>query len=387
MTGKHETWPTLGRDDYVSDVVFERERQRLFHGGWVLVGHAGSVPIGGRRVVDLAGESVIVTRDRHGVVHAFANVCRHRGAQLCEPHDPARDPTECVVPSMQCPYHAWTYSLDGRLLSTPRVESGEIDRERHGLWAHRAAEHNGLVFVSLSADIEPLDDWLGRHAPDLAEFDELQLGRMTVEARTSVEVAANWKIIVENYQECLHCAVVHPELVEVIPLYRSGHVLDPARDDGAVELDGNSFSADGHEDLPLVPGLGEGHDGVYRGAVVFPSAFVDVTGTSVVLTMLMPVAPDRTIAVSEYLFSPDVTAADRAAIDNVVAFNELVGAQDYEVCAGVQRGVTSSAFEAGVLTSKDSLVHDFDQHYRSLVGRIDRSSVSEHTPKGVPGCE
>lgn len=368
---------TLDRAAYVSPAVFERERERLFHRGWMFVGHAGSIPAGSRRVVDVAGESVVVTRDRSGRLHAFANVCRHRGAQLCAPHDPTLDANPdavaCAAASLRCPYHAWTYSLDGRLRSTPRVDAGEVDRDQHALWAYRADEHNGLVFVDLSDETSTtngsrpsLTAWLGDHAPGLAAFDDLRLADMVAARRTTADVAANWKIIVENYQECLHCAVVHPELVDVVPLYRSGHVVDPDRDDGAVAVDGNSFSLRGHEDLPLVPGLGDDRAGLYRGAVVFPNGFVDVTGTSVSLTALYPLAPDRTLAVSEYLFAPDAT--DQDAIAHVIDFNELVGRQDYVVCEGVQRGVSSTAFTTGVLTSKDSLVREFDQHYRSLIG-------------------
>ncbi len=362
------TWPTLTRDEYVTADVFERERERIFRRGWMLVGHAATFPVGGRRVVDLAGESVIVTRDRDGDLHAFANVCRHRGAQLCSPHPPHADPETLAAPSLQCPYHAWTYALDGRLLSTPRVDPDEIDRERHGLWTYRADEHNGLVFVSLSPEAGPLTRWIAEHAPGVAEFDDLRLADMVVARRTTAEVAANWKILVENYQECLHCAVVHPELVEVVPLYRTGHVLDPTRDDGAVEVSGNSFSAGGHEDLPLVPGMHDDRAGLYDGAVVFPNGFLDVTGTSVSLLTMFPLAPDRTLTVTEYLFSPDVTDDDAVGIDHVVDFNELVAAQDGVVCEGVQRGVSSTAFDTGVLTSKDALVHDFNEQYRSLIG-------------------
>lgn len=362
------TTPTLERDEYTSSAVFELERARLFHRGWMVVGHASTVPAGHRRVFDLVGQSVIVTRDREGTVHAFANACRHRGAQLCDPHDPTVDVAACATPSLQCPYHAWTYALDGRLLSTPRVEADEIDRADHGLWSYRAAEHNGVIFVSLATDGDDLETWLAERNPGLAEFADLRVAEMVVTERTVADVAANWKIIIENYQECLHCAVVHPELVEVVPLYRTGHVLDPARDDGAVEIAGNSFSASGHEDLPTIPGLAREHTNLYRGTVVFPNAFLDVTATSVALTTLLPVAADRTLVIGEYLFSPDVDETHRSAIDHVVAFNELVGAQDYVVCEGVQRGVSSAAFTAGVLTRKDALVAEFDEQYRQVVG-------------------
>lgn len=366
------TVPTLRREEYVSAAWFDLERERIFHPGWTYVAHAGSVPAGTRRVVDIAGQSVIVSRDRAGRLHALANVCRHRGSRLCEPTDATADPDGCAASSIQCPYHAWTYSLGGELLSTPRVERGEIDRDAHGLWAYRAAEWNGLVFVSLATDGPPLEDWLAEHSPDLLEFADLPFADMVCVERTVAEVAANWKIVVENYLECLHCAVVHPELVEIVPVYRTGHVLDPERDDGAVEIAnrGNSFTRSGSADLPLTPGLAPGDETLYRGAAVFPGLFVDITGTAVSLTALRPRSADRTVVVGEYLFSPHVGPEHQEAIASVIAFNELVGAQDYAICEAVQHGVASTAFTSGVLTTKDALVAAFDAEYRSAMGQV-----------------
>jgi Rieske 2Fe-2S family protein len=361
--------PTLERAAYTSPARFEQERERIFHRGWMFVCHTSAVPSGGRRVFDVVGESVIVTRDREGHVHAFANACRHRGAQLCEPHDVTMSPEACRAPSIQCPYHAWTYALDGRLLSTPRVDSGEIDRATNPLWSYRADEWNGMVFVSLDSAGASLREWLLAETPYVFEFENLRIADMIVAQRTVADVAANWKIIVENYQECLHCAVVHPELVEIVPLYQSGRVVDPDRADGAVQIvdGGNSFSPTGTEDLPTVPGIRPERVDLYRGTVVFPNLFLDITGTSISLTAMFPVAPDRTIVVGEYLFSPEVVDPNDPAVRDIVAFNELVGAQDYTVCEGVQRGVSSRSFTCGTLTSKDALVTDFNQHYRSHI--------------------
>jgi len=222
--------PTLGRDDYCSPAIFEIERQRIFHRGWMYVGHASSVPGGARRVVDVAGESVIVARTREGALHAFANVCRHRGSQLCPVAGPSGAHDQLDTGSIQCPYHAWTYSLDGRLMSTPRVDRAEIDRDQYGLWEYRVDDWNGLVFVSLDAAAPPLDEWLGAHGDGIDQFVDVPFGDLSLVARTSAEVAANWKILIENYEECLHCPVVHPELVERIPCPGSADDVDTIAD-------------------------------------------------------------------------------------------------------------------------------------------------------------
>jgi len=133
---------TLLRDDYCSPIVFAAERRLLVEGGWFYAFHADSVPPRHHRVIDLAGESIIVTRDSDGVLYAHANVCRHRGSRLC---DAGEGGTPTAGGSIQCPYHAWTYALDGSLRATPRVEG--IDRSHIALWHHHVAVWNGLIFV------------------------------------------------------------------------------------------------------------------------------------------------------------------------------------------------------------------------------------------------
>jgi Rieske 2Fe-2S family protein len=325
---------TLDRDDYWSPEVFAAEQRTIFHAGWFYACHTDSLPAGHRRVVDVAGESVIVARDVDGALHAHANVCRHRGAQLCDP-----DPAGCADKgAIRCPYHAWTYGLDGGLRATPRVDD-ELDRDALGLWRHHAAEWNGMIFVSVASQPPSLDDWMARHTDWNEVFAELALSELKVGARTVNHVDANWKIVMENYQECLHCAVVHPELVDLIPIYRTGNVVDDSRTDGAVSLThgSNSFTLD---------------------------------GTSI--TALFPNGPTSTTVIAEYLFAAGDVAAEGFDPTDVVEFNELVGRQDYDVCERVQRGVRSSAFSTGVLTAKDRYVVDFVAHYRDAVNEIHR---------------
>ncbi len=361
------TIDSLGSADYCSEDVFALERARIFHAGWMYACHVDGLPIGTRRVVDVAGESTIVTRDRDGVVHAFANVCRHRGSQLCDPAS-----NDAIKGSIRCGYHAWTYGLDGSLLATPRVDD-DLDRAGHGLWPYHAAIWNGLVFVSLAERPPPLSAWLATHSPHLEQFVGLPVGGYRIGARTETLVAANWKIIVENYAECLHCAVVHPELVDLIPIYRTGQVIDPARDDGAVEFapGATAFTLDGGSALSALPGLDPAPE--YNGTAIFPNALFDLTPTVLALTALFPLAPDRTLVVGEYLFAAD--DVERPDFDPTpeVELNELVGAQDYVVCEMVQRGVRSKAFTSGVLTAKDEYVIEFVHRYLEVRGPADTS--------------
>ncbi len=354
---------TLTSAEYCSPDVFERERHLIFHGGWFLALRADTLAAGNRRVIDVAGESILVARDLDGRIYAYANVCRHRGARLCE------NDSDTTQGSLMCPYHAWTYALDGRLIATPHLDASEVDKDALSLWSVAVAEWQGFVFVSLAKEPMPFDAWMQRHGQELLALERYGLGDLRVALTTRAEVQANWKIIVENYQECLHCTRVHPELVEIVPVYRTGWVYDHERTDGGVTLKdlGNSFSRTGVSGLPVLPGLSELDAASYFGCTVFPNAFVDVTGTSAIVTTMYPAGPASTTVVTEYLFAPETIATAGFDPSEIVEFSELVAAQDYSVCERVQRGVSSSLFTSGVLTPKDDLVIGFVEHYRTTM--------------------
>ena len=356
--------PTLSSADYCSPAVLEIERERIFHRGWMYVCHVDGIPAGSKRVVDLVGESVVVTRDLDGTLFAFANVCRHRGSQLC---DAAM--TEPTKGSIRCQYHSWTYGLDGALLATPRVDD-DFDRDRYGLWEYRVDVWNGMVFVSLADEPVALIEWLRAHTPNIELFEQLPVGSYRIGARTEAVVDANWKIIVENYAECLHCAVVHPELAELIPLYRSGNVVDPDDPSAPVTFaDGRvAFTPDGQTRLSTLPDLDGSPE--YDGVAIYPNVFFDLTPTVLALTGIFPIAPDRSLVVGEYLFHPDDVARPDFDPTPEVELNELVGAQDYVVCEMVQRGVASRAFTGGGLTRKDEYVTEFVERYLDNRGPV-----------------
>jgi Rieske 2Fe-2S family protein len=356
---------TLTGHEYRSMDTFDRERERIFSTQWFYAARSETVTRPeDRLVIDVLGESVLVVRDRDGVLRAFFNVCRHRGAQLC-------DPGETGAPGgITCPYHAWSYSLDGRLIGTPHVGKDEVDRAAMSLWGVSVDEWEGFVFVNLAADPEPLKAWLGRQNHQPLDYEKYALGTLRTGHRTVSEVAANWKILIDNYNECLHCPKVHPELVELIPVYKTGSVLDPRRGDGGVALaDGaDSFTLTGRSWMPLLEGMGEVEANSYFGAAVFPNMFIDITGTSAIATTLIPRSPDHTTVVSEYLFRPEAVEDSEFDPSAVVEFSELVARQDYDVCERVQRGISSRAFTRGVYADKDSLAHEFNEWYRATMG-------------------
>ena len=356
-----ETRQTLPGRDYYAPDVFELEQERIFAGHWYFLGREDTLSApGDYAAVDVAGESIMVVRGKDDRLRGFYNVCRHRGSQLCDAG------TGQLRGAIKCPYHAWTYALDGQLIGTPMVGKDEIDRESLSLWPLTVDAWAGFLFANFADDPEPLVDSLAAQYETPLTYERFgPLGELRVGFRTTVDVAANWKILVENYNECLHCPAVHPELVAVVPTYRRGEVVEAGRHDGGVTIanDGTSFTTSGRSPLPVMPGF-EAHEATsIFAAYIFPNMFLDISGTSAVATSLHPRGPQETTVVAEYLFRPEVIARPDFDPSEIVEFTELVAHQDYVVCERVQKGVRSRAFTHGVYTDKDSFSFAFNRRY------------------------
>ncbi len=362
------SWPvprTLPGADYHDPGIFDLERERIFHAGWYCVGREEDVPTSGYVVVDVAAESILLVRDNKGDLRAFFNACRHRGTRLCEG---AGTTGRTIV----CPYHAWAYALDGALVGTPNVASDEqLDRAGLGLVSVRLDVWEGFLWVTLTDNVEPLRTHLARWASDDPSlWERYGVGELVVGAQRVYNVAANWKIIIENYNECLHCPHVHPELVAIVPLYKSGDVIEPTEPD----WNGNrlapglhSFTPTGESGLPLLPGLEENDRTAFYGCTYLPNLIVNYHTDCVSTFLISPVAPDRTIVTCHYLFRPETVTADGFDPSPVVDFRHLLAQQDWTVCERNQQGVGSRAFrDGGVLPYNDRYVHAFHERYRAL---------------------
>ena len=353
---------TLPGPAYHSDETYELDTERVFYRSWTYAARAERIAEPGSWLrVEVGPESILLVRGKDHAIRGFYNVCRHRGSRLCD------DEQGTVRNHLRCPYHAWGYALDGSLAITPLIEPEEVDRDNLALWPVHVDVWEGFVFVNLSREEpRPLLEHLADQQDEPLELARFGLGELRIAKITVNEVAANWKIVVENYNECLHCPTVHPELVSVIPAYRKGSIFEDGREDGGVTLaDGRtSVAADPRLRLPLLPGIeGLETSASYFGAMVYPTMFLDVDSSAAIATAIFPTGPRSCRLVTEYLFAPK--AFDDPAFDPspVVDFNELVLRQDNDACERVQRGVMSRAFDHGVFPAKDAWVHRFNQRY------------------------
>jgi Rieske 2Fe-2S family protein len=364
---------TLPGVAYHSDETYALDKERVFYRTWQYVGRAERVARPGDWLrVEIADESILVVRGKDERIRGFYNVCRHRGSRICD------DEQGSVRSHLRCPYHAWGYALDGTLVTTPMVDRDEIDRPSTSLWPVHVDVWEGFVFVNLSREEPPpLLDHLADQQDEPLKMSRFGLAELRIAHVTVNEVRANWKIVIENYNECLHCPTIHPELVAVVPAYRKGDIFENGRDDGGVSLaDGRTAIVDDPRlRLPLLPGFKkDGDPEAYYGASVYPTMFLDVDGSSCLATAIFPTGPQSCRLVTEYLFSPEALDDPDFDPSPVIEFNERVTRQDNEACERVQRGVTSRAFDHGVFPARDAWVHGFDQRYLRDVEPLDASS-------------
>jgi Rieske 2Fe-2S family protein len=360
--------PTLAGRDYWDEAVWHDERERIWHSTWVAVGRAEEVPeTGSYRTYDVAGESVFVTRNAEGELRGFYNVCAHRGTRFLD------EGAGGVRKAFKCPYHGWTYDLNGRLIGSPNVEQDEFfDRADYPLHAIHVDTYAGFLFVNLSdGETMPLADFLRAGAETMTAFDRFAMQDLRIGHRIVYEVKANWKILVENYNECLHCPTIHPELVQVVPLFRFGEVWDEdIRDDGLQMVDGaTSFNPTGVSTLPRFPGILGEDVNRYYGIYQFPNVALDMHPDCVQYYVLVPRGPRHTTVISDYLFMPETIAERDVSKEAVVDFWDLISKQDWAVCERAQVGVQSRAYKTGVYPRKDRFLYWFNEEYRRWMSR------------------
>ena len=361
--------PTLGAEDYTSQVVYDDEREKIWWGDWVCAGRAEEIANPGDFITrDIAGESIFVVRNEEGALRAFYNVCSHRGTKFLD------DGAGHVRKAFKCPYHAWTYDLNGRLIGTPNIQEDEyFDRASHPLHEVGIDTYAGFIFVNLTlgGPRRPLMDALTDGAESMTVFERFKMDELRVGVRIVYEVEANWKIVVENYNECLHCPTIHPELVQVVPLFRFGEVWDEdIRDDGNRMMQGaTSFTATGTSELPKFPDLEPEDYEMYYGSFEFPNLMLNLHPDCVMYYIGYPKGPNHTTVVSEYLFRPETIERDDFKPQPVVDFWDLISRQDWEVCQRAQTGVGSRAYTTGIYPRQDRFLYWFNEEYRLAMGR------------------
>ncbi|HEX3715125.1 MAG TPA: aromatic ring-hydroxylating dioxygenase subunit alpha [Trebonia sp.] len=360
--------PTLPGSWYTDPGVFAREQRAIFDTHWLCVARSGDIPAPGQFLVVQAGsESVLVVRQQDGTLRAFLNVCRHRGARLC------LDESGQASRYLRCPYHAWSYELGGRLAAAPNLaKMPDIDRDDRGLVRVALREWLGYTWVCLADEPPSFDDTVTgavtARLGDPRAVDAYTPADLAVGRRISYDVAANWKLIVENFMECYHCAPIHPELTSVLPEFAGGYAAQYYVGHGASfagRVDG--FTVDGSPGFGRLPGVTDEQDRRYYAVTIRPQVFINLVPDHVILHRMTPLGPDRTLVVCDWLFDAGVVAAGQDLSRSVELFDR-VNQQDFAACERTQPSMSSRAYrDGGVLVPSEHHIGAFHSWVRDQV--------------------
>jgi choline monooxygenase len=328
---------TLPWNWYFDAEILRLEQERIFRRAWQYVGHLGQVPEPGSFFSSRAGDvPVVVTRAQDGELRAFLNVCRHRGTVVVD--------GEGRRETLQCPYHAWTYGLDGALRSAPRADETE-PREELGLIALRVEAWGPFVFVNPGGDGASLADVLGE-LRSLLPHDGLVFHH-----RVEYELASNWKIACENFLECYHCAVAHPTFSKHVDVSREAYGLEEHRWHSSQFAQARTARSEAGE--PPGSAAGQFH-------FVWPNLKVNVYPGRPNLSIgpVWPESPERSRGFLDYFFAP---GEDEAWIRDLLELDDQVGREDTALVERVQRGVRAGVLGEGrLLGESERLIAHFD---------------------------
>jgi len=357
---------TLPGPYYTSPEIFATEQERIFSRRWLCAGRSDAIrEPGDFLLVPVGAESLLLVRGRDGRARAFYNVCRHRGTRLCEAE------RGHFAGGIQCPYHAWTYGLDGALLGAPHMADVPwFDKAEHPLAPAALGEWEGFLFLNLAPQPQPLAEAL---APLLGRFAPWRLPRLSVARQLQYEVGANWKLIFQNFSECYHCPPVHPALAK-LSHYRSGanNLREGSVLGGYMLINdpGGSLTMSGRLCGPPLGDLPDDERQRVYYYSIFPGAFLTVQADFVMATRLFPLAVDRTRVVCDFLFAPETLSDPAANPADGIEIWDVTNRQDWHMCELAQKGVSSRAYRPGVYSKEESLLAAFDREYlRSMETR------------------
>ncbi len=361
---------TLSGHFYTSHNVFDIEQHHIFAHQWLYAGRAADLQApGAYRQVVTGRDKVLVVRGSDEAVRAFHNVCRHRGTLLC------REERGQLPSTIQCPYHAWTYGLDGNLLKAPHMEDVPgFDKQDYPLRPVALERWAGFLFVNLAIEPDPLSAWL---APVIRRFSHRSLEALHSFRRIEYDVAANWKLIFLNFSECLHCPMIHPKLVKLTPYLSGENDLSEGPVLGGFMLlrdEVASMTMSGKMCGALVGALSEADQRRVYYYSIFPNMLLSVHPDYVMVHTLKPQAPDRTSVSCEWLFHPDSKQLPAFNPDDAVEFWDMTNRQDWDICQRSQAGIASSGYVPGPFAPRESLLAAWDREYlRRLGGHLESS--------------
>src|SRR3984957_5858105 len=358
---------TLASRFYVDPAVLELEKGRIFRRTWQLVGtldqDCGEVN-GSKRTIrdpesfftaEIAGEPIVITRDKLGALRAFSNVCRHRAG-------PIASGSGCKN-VLRCGYHGWTYALDGRLIGTPDVEGVEFfDRSTMGMVPLRVETWEQFIFVNFDAQAEPLTAFLGNIPQQARGF---QFAGLQSAARRDYVINCNWKVYVDNYLEGYHIPIAHPGLMREIDYqhYRTDTFRYHSQQFAPIR----AMKTEDSGERFYAPAAGL-QQALYFW--MFPNLMLNIYPDNISTNIIVPLSTEKTLTIFEWFFHDALQPETRERIERAIAFSDEVQQEDITLCENVQRGLCSSTYHRGRYSVKrENGVHHFHMLLSEFLGK------------------
>ncbi len=367
---------TLPSSWYVEDSVFELEREHIFSREWVCVAREEQVPErGDHLVLDVYGESILLVRNEQSELRAFYNVCRHRGARICPMGEQEKQDASPMLAggvvnrrSILCPYHAWSYDLNGQLQRAPHMTSDmDFDAAEVQLYPAGCEQWGGFVFIHLTP--ESAENFDQQFAEKASFFKRYPLADLRIGASITYEVEANWKVLCENYNECYHCGAVHPELCKVVPVFKQAGGADLDWDRGIPHREGAvTFTASGTTNRRFFPGLNEDEQVRHKGDLLYPNLFLSMSSDHGTAFILRAVSAAHTQVDCLFLFESHELANQEFDASDAVDFWDLVNRQDWAICERVQQGMTARVHDRGMFSPMEDWNLDIRRYVSNRIG-------------------
>ena len=372
MLGPVSTWEdrgversgTLPNDWYTSPELFELERETLFREIWTCVGRVEQVAERGQFFTcEVGNEQVVVSRGQDDELRAMSNVCLHRAGPVA---------VGCGTrKAFQCPYHGWTYDLDGRVRNAQGMDgTEEFEPGCMRLPQFQVGEWGPTVWVAIESHVPPLAEWLGDITPRLANY---RLEDLRFAGGRRWEIGCNWKLYVDNFMEGYHIPFIHPGLAQSLSpsvyTYRLGtysneqYGAEPHPRGPGSRVAGILGGTQEFRQLkPPLPGLNEDERAGYYFHWVFPLTTINFTPDGILMFTVRPISPERTESTFMWWFPEAKSFQERLLQAAIVNFGHLVNTEDYQICEQAQRGMRSKVYRQGRYAAEQEIcLHHFHQ--------------------------
>jgi len=350
---------TLSSKYYTKKEILKQEYKNIFLKHWICVGRAEDIAKPSEYfTLDIGGENVIILRDNKGMLKAFFNVCRHRGTRICQNNKGKFSKT------IQCGYHGWTYNLDGNLVGAPHMDNvDKFNKKDYPLHSVSIEEWEGFLFLNL--DDHP-ENFGKKFEPIIDRFSSWNLDNLAIKESRIYNVNCNWKLIIQNFCECYHCPIIHPQLAEI-------HNYMGGRNDlykgpflgGYMDFNEGKESITTSSELCCPPIEGVDGDDLRRVYYysIFPNLLLSLHPEYVMYHTVWPAGINKCTVKCSWLFSKEIVKSNKYNIKDAIDFWDKTNKQDWAICELSYQGVQSKKYEPAPYSGQESLLAAYDNYY------------------------